>query len=478
MPWNKLLLLPYLLLLCWMLLYSAHAVILVWLHRRTPAPPMPPPWPGELPTVTVQLPIYNEEYVVERLIAAVGQLEWPRDRLVIQVLDDSTDKTSYLVGLALARLAAAGVQTQHVRRLDRTGYKAGALAHGMGQTNAEFLAIFDADFVPPPDFLQRALPHLAAPDVAAVQGRWTHLNRDESTLTKSQAIAIDGHFAMEQEARYRAGWLLNFNGSAGVWRRTAIDAAGGWRGDTLTEDLDLSYRSQLAGWRLVYDRTLVCPAELPSTLADFKAQQRRWATGSIQVARTLLPAVWRSQRSLGTKLGATLHLTHYAVHPLVALTAVLSVPCVLVPGLHQPHGALWQVMAPFALAMVGPTLLYAYARMELGLPLAPLLHDLGPLTLLGIGVAVSNGKAVLLGLRPVVREFERTRKLGDLPGAHRHYAMPRDRLQPWEWALALYCLAAALGLAWSGVYAVAPFLALDAAGFVYVAWGGRPRRAA
>ncbi len=472
----RLALVPYLLLLAWMLLYSAHAVVLVILHRRTPPPAKPPQWPGELPLVAVQLPVYNEELVVERLIAAVGRLDWPRDRLLVQVLDDSTDRTTQLAERALAHLAEAGLQTQLLRRGERSGFKAGALAHGMAHTPAEFFAIFDADFVPPPEFLRRALPHLVPADVAAVQGRWTHLNRDASALTRAQAVAIDGHFAMEQEARFRAGWLLNFNGSAGVWRRAAIAAAGGWRGDTLTEDLDLSYRAQLAGWRLVYDRDLVCPAELPSTLADFKAQQRRWATGSIQVARSLLPAIWQSPRSLATKLAATLHLTHYAVHPLVALTALMSVPCVLLPGLQHPQGALWQVMAPFALAMVGPTLLYTYARMELGLPLRPLLADLGPLTLLGIGVAISNGKAVLQGLRPVVREFERTRKLGQDAGLPGVYAQPRDRLQPWEWALAAYCLTAAAGLVWSGVYAVAPFLALDAAGFAYVAWGGRPER--
>ncbi len=472
--WSAVALLPYLGLLAVMLAYSAHSLVLVIVHARSPARRRESwPSPGTEPHVVVQLPVYNEENVVARLLDAVAALDWPPDRLTIQLLDDSTDATAALAEPCVARMQEAGLRVQHLRRAQRHGFKAGALAHGLAQTDAAFFAIFDADFVPPPDFLRRALPHFADPSIAAVQGRWTHLNRDWSSLTRAQALAIDGHFAIEQEARFRAGWFLNFNGSAGVWRRAAIEAAGGWSADTLTEDLDLSYRAQLCGWRLAFDRDLTCPAELPSTLAAFKAQQRRWATGSMQTARKLLPAIWQSRTSLAARLAATLHLTHYAVHPLLATTALLSIPCVLLPGLLAPPGPLWGVLLPFGLAMVGPTALYLYARRVLGLPIAPALRDLGTLTLVGVGIAVSNGRAVLRAFQRRQIPFERTPKLGE-PGdcIRQRYPVTADGLARMELALALYCLCAALGLLWTGVYAVAPFLLLDAAGFGYVAVRG------
>ena len=476
--WSALALAPYLLLLVLMLAYSAHSLLLVLVHAR--APQRPPPTPlTELPHVAVQLPVFNEENVVPRLLDAVAALDWPADRLTIQLLDDSTDATPALAAPAIARMQAAGLRVQHLRRTDRHGFKAGALAHGLTQTDAAFLAIFDADFVPPREFLRRAMGHFADPHVAAVQGRWTHLNRGWSRLTRAQALAIDGHFAIEQEARCAAGWFLNFNGSAGVWRRTAITAAGGWSADTLTEDLDLSYRAQLAGWRLVLDRDLTCPAELPTTLAAFKAQQRRWATGSMQTARKLLPAIWRSPTTVPARVAATLHLTHYAVHPLSAATAVLAVPCVLLPGLVAPPGPLWAVLLPFGLTVLGPTTLYLYARRVLGLPVLAGVRDLGLLTLVGIGLTVSNTRAVLRAFQPGTLAFERTPKLGLVragDAVRRRYGVPADGLRVVEIGLACYCLTAAVGLVWTGVYAVAPFLLLDAAGLGLAALGSRPHR--
>ena len=470
-------LLPYLLLLALMLLYSAHSLLLVLLHARAARPLSPPPL-VEFPHVAVQLPVFNEENVIARLLEAVAALDWPADRLTVQLLDDSTDATPALAAPILARLAAQGLQVQHVRRSDRRGFKAGALAHGMDQTDAPFFALLDADFVPPPDFLRRAMGHFADPQVAAVQGRWTHLNRDGSPLTRAQALAIDGHFAIEQEARFAMGWFLNFNGSAGVWRRAAIDAAGGWSADTLTEDLDISYRAQLAGWRLVLDRDLTCPAELPTTLAAFKAQQSRWATGSMQTARKLLPRIWRSHASLAARLAATLHLTHYAVHPLSAASALLALPCVLLPGLVAPSGPLWLVLVPFGLTILGPTTLYLYARRVLHLPLLPGVRDLGTLTLLGIGLSVSNTRAVLRAFVADDLVFFRTPKLGVVhagDAVRTVYAVPADGLRLVEVALACYCLLTALGLLWVGVYAVAPFLVLDAAGLALSRLSERPR---
>jgi len=465
---------PYLALLALMLAYSAHSLVLVVVHRRT-RPPRPAPGAVHEPHVAVQLPVYNEENVISRLLEAVSKLDWPRDRLTIQLLDDSTDATTALAAPRVAQMQREGFQIQHVRRTARRGFKAGALAEAMALTDAEFFAIFDADFVPNPDFLRRAMVHFGTAQVAAVQGRWTHLNRSFSGLTRAQAIAIDGHFAIEQEARFRAGWFLNFNGSAGVWRRAAIDAAGGWSADTLTEDLDLSYRAQLAGYRLIFDRDLACPAELPTTLDAFKAQQRRWATGSMQTAVKLLPKIWHSDAALSARLAATMHLTHYAVHPLCAAAALLSVPCVLLPGMSDPQGPLWGVLLPFGLAMLGPTTLYLYARRVLGLPIRPAIRDLGMLTLVGVGIAVSNGRAVAHAFQRGELAFERTPKLGVLhkgDAVRRPYRTTADGLRLLELGLACYCLGSAIGLVWTGVYAVAPFLLLDAAGLAYVAASG------
>ena len=466
----------YALLLLAMAIYGGNCVLLVLIHRRRRrSTSSPQPWAGELPAVLVQLPIFNEKNVVRRLLEAAARLDWPADRLFIQLLDDSTDDTPAIAAGIIAELQAAGCQVSHIRRANRSGFKAGALAHGMTHCDAPFIAIFDADFVPPPTFLRDALGHLADPGVAAVQGRWTHLNRDWSGLTRAQALAIDGHFGVEQTARCAAGWLMNFNGTGGIWRRAAIVDAGGWSADTLTEDLDLSYRAQLAGWRLVYDPDLTCPAELPTTLAAFKAQQRRWATGSMQTAIKLLPRVWRAKLSLGARLQATLHLTHYAVHALIAATALLSVPCVLLPGLAS-HATLWSLLLPFALAMSGPTVLYLYAQRALGQPLRGPVADLGLLTLVGIGIAVSNAGAVFKAIRQRGGTFERTPKLGVVTRGDQvawRYRSGPDGLGLVEGGLALYCLATAIALVWSGVWVVAPFMLLDAAGLGLVALAGR-----
>ncbi len=469
----------YVVLLLAMLAYGGNCVLLVWIHRRKVAgqPLVRAPEFGHepLPAVLIQLPIYNEKNVVGRLLEACAGLDWPADRLHIQLLDDSTDDTPAAAASIVERLRAQGHDISHVRRSHRDGFKAGALAHGLTLQDAPFVAIFDADFVPPAGFLRQAMGRFTDSAVAAVQGRWTHLNRQWSGLTRAQALAIDGHFGVEQTARCAAGWLMNFNGSGGIWRRAAIHDAGGWTADTLTEDLDLSYRAQLRGWRLVYDPELTCPCELPTTLAAFKAQQRRWATGSIQVAIKLLPDIWRAKLSLGARLQATLHMTHYAIHALIAATALLSVPCVLLPGA-AAGVSLWSLLFPFALAMSGPTILYLYAQRALGQDVRQPLRDLGLLTLVGIGIAVSNAGAVLRAIRQRGGVFERTPKLGVIEHGDtvvRRYSSGPDGLFFLEGGLALYCFAAAVALIWTGVYVVAPFMLLDAAGLTFVALGGR-----
>lgn len=455
-------------------IYGLNTVLLVVLHRGSRPRPAPSALPDELPVVTVQLPVYNEALVVERLLRAVAELDWPADRLEIQLLDDSTDDTSAIAAPVVAELRARGLDVAHIRRADRVGFKAGALAVGMERARGSLIALFDADFVPPPGFLRAAVPHLQDPGVAAVQGRWTHLNRDWSRLTRAEALAIDGHFGVEQAARARTGLFLNFNGSAGVWRRAAIADAGGWSADTLTEDLDLSYRAQLAGWHIAYDPALVCPSELPVDLEAFKAQQRRWATGSMQTARKLLPRVWAARLPLFTKAQATLHLTHYAVHPLIALTALLTLPAVLAPGVFDTPLRLGAVLLPFVLAMSGPTLLHTYAQRVLeGRLLRP--ADLGWLTLFGVGIAISNTRAVVDAFVGRGQPFVRTPKSGvtrrdqSLP---QRYRMPGDGLRGLEALLAAYCAVSTVALAAAGLYEIAPFTLLDAAAFGAVAATG------
>src|SRR5215472_7922902 len=304
--------------------YGWHRYYLVYLYMRNrdkepkAQPPLDP-----LPVVTIQLPLYNEMYVADRLIDAVCRIEYPRDLLEIQVLDDSTDETQGIAELAVRRCSAQGVDVKYYHRRDRVGFKAGALEEGLKAARGEFIAIFDADFIPTVDFLTRLIPHFHDPKVGMVQARWGHINQDYSLLTKIQAILLDGHFVLEHGARNRAGCFFNFNGTAGIWRRTAIDDAGGWQHDTLTEDLDLSYRAQLRGWRFVFVPNVIAPAEVPVDMNAFKSQQHRWAKGSIQTAKKLLPTILRSSLPFAVKREAFFHLTNNMAYLLMVLLSVL-----------------------------------------------------------------------------------------------------------------------------------------------------------
>ena len=320
-----------------LLVYASHRWTMVLGPRRWPpvAPAADAPEVA-LPHVTVQLPVYNERRVVERLIDAAAALDWPRERLEVQVLDDSSDETSALAAAAVARACAAGVDAVHLRRGSREGYKAGALAAGLAVARGEFIAIFDADFVPPPCTLRRLMPRFADAGVGMVQARWGHLNRGRSLLTAAQATLLDAHFLLEHAVRAGRGLFFNFNGTAGIWRRTCIEDAGGWSHATLTEDLDLSYRAQLAGWRFAYAPDVVVPAELPSDMAAFKSQQRRWARGSIQTARRVLPGLWRRDLPLAVKLEAFFHLTANAAYPLLLALGLLLLPVLLARPLLPP----------------------------------------------------------------------------------------------------------------------------------------------
>ncbi len=437
--------------------------------------------PADWPLVTTQIPIYNERDVAERIIDAVASINYPAGRHEIQVLDDSDDQTRGQVDDAVNRWQARGVDIRAVRRTDRSGYKAGALAFGLQSARGTYVAVFDADFVPPSSFLYQAVPLLeASPKLACLQGRWAHLNRRESWLTEAQALGIDGHFAIEQGARAWNGLMMNFNGTAGIWRKAAIDDpnVGGWSGDTLTEDLDLSYRAQLAGWKIDYCLDLACPAELPGTIGALKSQQARWATGSIQVARKLLPRIWRAPISLGKKIEATLHLTHYSVALWMLLLALVARPMVLVhAGGMLNTDWIWIVWMGILFSAVAPSFVYAYARYTLAGRWSGL-RTIPSMLVLGCGLCVNNSVAVLRGLSLRGGEFVRTPKSGSDTGLAKvsSYRTVVNRMWMAEILLGVYSLLAFVTYFNSLHRAFSVFLLIYALGFLLIGWLSRPQR--
>ena len=427
------------------------------------------------PHVTLQLPVYNERQVVARLIRSAARLDYPRHRFDIQVLDDSTDDTAALIDQTVREVRdELGVSVAVLRRPHRDGFKAGALAHGLKRARGDYLAIFDADFVIPPHFLRRAVALLAPhPEVACVQGRWGHLNREENWLTRAQSVGIDGHFAAEQGARGYTRLCLNFNDTAGLWRRQAIADAGGWQGDTLTEDLDLSYRAQLAGYRLRYDLDLECPAEIPNTIAALKSQQQRWAKGSMETAIKLLPEIFRSRRlSLAQKLEAVLHLTHYAVAVFMCAVCVLTLPVLaLVPfeRFAWSLGGLWAAIVVSALA---PCAMYTGSGLVLGRGRFSLLHWPAMLVV-GTGLCLNNANAVFQALLGRRSDFVRTPKSGSRDTASQASVYPVSgdrRLGLVELVFGLYCWLTLIVYVSSDRYFFGLFLAAYALGFTVFGW--------
>ncbi|RYU78246.1 cellulose synthase family protein [Hymenobacter persicinus] len=384
-------------------------------RRAYRQPPLPAPAaPAAWPLVTVQVPLYNERYVVERIIDAVAALDYPADRLHIQVLDDSTDET---VALAAARIAyhrARGRRIDHVRRPDRQGFKAGALRHGLTETDGELVAIFDADFVPEPDFLRRTVPYFAAPELGVVQTRWAHLNAADSLLTELQAFGLNAHFLVEQVGRQAGGHFINFNGTGGVWRRTCIEDAGNWHADTLTEDLDLSYRAQLRGWRFGYLPRVAAPAELPAAMDALRSQQFRWNKGGAETARKHLGRVLRSGLRPATKVHATFHLLNSTVFIAILLMAVLSVP-LLFAREHRPEFEPVFKLASLFLLALAPLAYYYFTAWRLAEPAAPWTAFVPKFLLflaMSMGLSLHNTQAVLAGLAGRRSAFIRTPKLG------------------------------------------------------------------
>lgn len=435
----------YLLVVCMLFIYGLNFLYLTQLTIRKQNQRLEPPHMDAYPFVTVQLPIYNEMYVARRLIEAAAQLDYPRHLLEIQVLDDSTDETVNIIQDLIECLRAQGVNIILLHRENRTGFKAGALAAGFACSKGEFLAIFDADFLPPADFLKRTVPYFKDPQVGFVQTRWGHINRDYSVLTRLQSLAIDAHFTVEQFARSQGGFWFNFNGTAGIWRRATLESAGGWKADTLTEDLDLSYRSFLSGWRAIYLREVEVPSELPVSFSAYRKQQYRWARGSLECAYKYLPRIWHMPMAISKKIEATLHLTGYFVHLLLFALAILYPLALLLAYRYANLTSLFGFFIFFNSAALAPTILFLVAQQQLGNRWWSHLPVVLFISAFGAGMMINTLRAALHAFLGRNSVFERTPKFGILrknqSWVQKRYQLNLDPLVFPEIAFALLNLA-------------------------------------
>ncbi|MEN6511070.1 MAG: cellulose synthase family protein [Chloroherpetonaceae bacterium] len=402
--------------------FGIHSLVLVHFLRKydtKKTPEYPLPEPNKLPIATIQIPFYNEQYVAERLVRSVCSMNYPIDKLEIQVLDDSTDETQAILKKCVEEYSSQGFNIKYLHRTNRAGFKAGALKAGLEVAEGEFIAIFDADFLPNPDFLIKTIPQFTDPNVGMVQTRWEHLNEEYSYITKAQALSLDGHFAVEQYSRFKTGCFINFNGTAGIWRKSCIIDAGNWQSDTLTEDLDLSYRAQMKGWKFVYLNNVTSPAELPLDINALKTQQFRWTKGAIETARKLLPTLLKSKLPTKIKLEGIIHLTSNIVYPFILIVALLNLPVVVIKNYTSAYDTFYAVMSIFVLASISTFLFYTFAQQTIH-------HDwrkrllLFPLFMAGsMGFAVNNTKAVIEALIGKKSSFTRTPKVGII-GANLH----------------------------------------------------------
>lgn len=426
-----------------------------------------------LPTVTVQLPVYNEKYVVRRLLDAILKLEYPQNRLQIQILDDSTDSTSDIIREFLSELKSTDFEIQHIHRNHRNGFKSGALREGLKTARGEFVAIFDSDFLPPSDFLLRSLPYFTSTKIGLVQTRWSHLNEHFSSLTKTQAIILNGHFLIEQAARNQNNYFINFNGTAGIWRKSCIIDAGNWQDDTLTEDLDLSYRAQMKGWEFVFRPDILCPSELPPDVGSWKTQQYRWAKGAVETCKKLLPEILKSSLPLRVKVQSFFHLTGNLVYPLVLISGVLLIPTVLIKNYYPVFSQIFMFMSLFLIGTIFSFLGFWYSQNR---------HEVGkiirfkqfPQYLAYVtGISINNSKAVLSGLLNRKSEFVRTPKF-HIFNHHRtirknSYQTGKSDFQGWfEVLLGFYCAAGCIVSVSLLEFAALPFILIYGAGFLLV----------
>jgi cellulose synthase/poly-beta-1,6-N-acetylglucosamine synthase-like glycosyltransferase len=466
--------------LTFILMYSFSQVHLAFVYysRRKQKPAVPQAIEtADWPMVTIQLPIYNEQFVVERLLDAVAGFDYPADKLEIQVLDDSTDKTVQITADKISALqGVCPFPIHHVRRPNRQGFKAGALAHGLQLAKGEFIAIFDADFLPPVDFLLKTIPHLQNPDIGVVQTRWEHINADYSVLTKLQAFALDAHFTVEQRGRNVSGCFINFNGTAGVWRRTTIEDAGGWQSDTLTEDLDLSYRAQLKGWRFLYLEDVLSPAELPAAMSAIKSQQFRWTKGAAETAKKNLWKVISAKLPFGTKVHAAFHLLNSFLFVCIITSAILSVPLVFMAQYDPFVKAFFGVTSIFMLSLMSLIVFFWISRRsrESGqglLRFGKFLLTFPVFLSVSMGLSFHNAVATIEGYLGVKSPFIRTPKynLRDIKDNWRTRSAYLSRsLAPVtviEGLLGIYFWGAIAGSIWVGAYGMIPYHTLLAFGF-------------
>lgn len=455
-------------------IFGLHGFIMLYYHKKYRTVQHKPVADFECEDpVTIQLPLYNELYVVERLINAVCEIDYPKDKLEIQVLDDSTDETIQVGRNIVEEKKKLGFDISYIHRENRQGFKAGALKEGLATAKGKYIAIFDADFIPRKNFLKKTLSFFNDEKVGMVQSRWEHLNSNHSILTKAQALALDGHFVIEQTVRNQAGFFINFNGTGGVWRKDCIEDAGNWNSDTLTEDLDLSYRAQLNGWKFIFLKDFTSPAELPSEINALKAQQFRWTKGAIETAKKILPLVWKSKISLRVKLQSTFHLSNNLVFPFILLAAILNVPLIFIKN-SGSHEVYFAFMSIFVLAFISTFLFYLYSQKDIRTDWRKKIVFF-PLFMAGsMGLAVNNSRAVIEGLMNRKSEFVRTPKF-----------MVVDEKDSWtgkkylnnkigfsvivELIMAVYCLIGVLSSIYFLEIAALPFQLLFFTGFSFVA---------
>jgi len=453
--------------------YRVKQVVDFWRYRKLTPQPSARFNEDELPHITVQLPLFNEMYVVERLLKSVTEIDYPRDRLEIQVLDDSTDETVKLAEATVESYRREGFDIHYVHRTDRTGYKAGALENGLKTAKGELVAIFDADFVPKPDCLRKLVDFFTDPLVGCAQMRWSHINGDYNLLTRIQTIMLDGHFVVEQTVRNRTGGFFNFNGTAGIWRRKAIEMSGGWQHDTLTEDTDLSFRAQLMGWRFVYLLDEDAPSEIPVEINAFKAQQRRWAKGVMQVGLKLFRRIWSAKLPLRVKLEMFFRLTGNISYPLMIFVSLLQFPLLLVrynQGFY--HLMMFDVPLLF-FSTLSVLLFYGTGVWYLDKRRAPRLLHLPLVMGLGIGLAFSNARAVIEALVGYRTEFVRTPKYRveeqkDETWKRKKYKRKRGWLPLLELGFSVYFLLAILYAVEMRLWGTIPFLSLFFFGYGYM----------
>jgi len=470
---DQIVLIGYFVSLSILFIFGLHGFIMIYYHRKYGYNnPVPKAIVDENAIVTIQLPLYNEMYVAERLIKTVCEIDYPKDKMEIQVLDDSTDETTSIVAQIIDEKKKEGFDISHIRRGTREGFKAGALKEGMKIAKGEYIAIFDADFIPHKQFLKKTLSFFNDDKVGMVQTRWEHINGDYSIITKAQALALDGHFVIEQTVRNKSGFFINFNGTGGIWRKKCIEEAGNWRADTLTEDLDLSYRAQLIGWRFVFLKDFTSPAELPSEINALKAQQFRWTKGAVETAKKILPLVWKSKIPLRVKLQSTFHLTNNLVFPFILLAAILNVPLIFIKN-SGSHELYFAIMSIFVMAFISSFLFYLYSQKDIRTDWRKKIV-LFPLFMAGsMGLAVNNSRAVFEGLMNRKSEFVRTPKFKQVNEkdswvGNKYLNKKLGFSVIVEAVLAVYCLIGVLASIYFLELASIPFQLLFFLGFSFV----------